>query len=64
MAPVAAAGTKVLVPCGIQEKEGSPLWAGCFLGHRTSGLKKIHNLKVLTFIWGKMRTAAWEQHLR
>lgn len=26
----------------------------------------IYNLKVLelTFIWGKMRTAAWEQHLR
>ena len=48
MAPVVAAGTKVLVPCGIQEKEGSPLWAGCFLGHRTSGLKKIHNLKVLS----------------
>ena len=54
MVQVAAAGTKALAPRGVQEKEGSPLWAAYI---------QLESVE-LTFIWGKMRTAAWEQHLR
>ena len=61
---MAAAGTKALAPCGAQEKEGSPLWAASSviitLGYKDTQLESVE----LTFIWGKMRRAAWEQHLR
>ena len=57
----AAAGTKALVPRGVQSKKGSPLWIPLWSPHNCR-LKKDAQLESceLSFIWGKMRTVAGE----
>ena len=54
----ATASTEALVPHKIQAKEGSPLWVTLLVAIKLSNAQ--HESCELSFIWGKMRTIAWE----